>query len=117
AGRRGLFIFFFFQVEGGIRDATVTGVQTCALPISASTTKNAVVRRSCFSCALLPITFISFPRYAPYSSPTRPRHSRAIRVGALRSEERRVGKECRAGWRADEHRDKATQIKRQCKHR
>src|SRR3989337_3088029 len=27
-------IFFFFQAEGGIRDATVTGVQTCALPIS-----------------------------------------------------------------------------------
>src|SRR6266542_4636149 len=28
-----LFIFFFFQAEDGIRDATVTGVQTCALPI------------------------------------------------------------------------------------
>src|SRR5207245_5395902 len=28
------FIFFFFQAEDGIRDATVTGVQTCALPIS-----------------------------------------------------------------------------------
>src|SRR2546430_5469715 len=26
-------IFFFFQAEGGIRDLTVTGVQTCALPI------------------------------------------------------------------------------------
>src|SRR5215470_5655354 len=25
--------FFFFQAEDGIRDATVTGVQTCALPI------------------------------------------------------------------------------------
>src|SRR5215813_7484237 len=28
--------FFFFQAEDGIRDADVTGVQTCALPISAS---------------------------------------------------------------------------------
>src|SRR6266542_6461315 len=28
-------LFFFFQAEDGIRDATVTGVQTCALPISA----------------------------------------------------------------------------------
>src|SRR2546430_13149856 len=28
-------IFFFFQAEDGIRDLTVTGVQTCALPISA----------------------------------------------------------------------------------
>src|SRR5207245_6493428 len=27
---------FFSQAEDGIRDATVTGVQTCALPISAS---------------------------------------------------------------------------------
>src|SRR6266852_3415036 len=31
------FIFFFFQAEDGIRDATVTGVQTCALPISTPT--------------------------------------------------------------------------------
>src|SRR6266481_7309996 len=28
-----LCIFFFFQAEDGIRDGTVTGVQTCALPI------------------------------------------------------------------------------------
>src|SRR6267143_2594454 len=28
-----LIIFFFFQAEDGIRDGTVTGVQTCALPI------------------------------------------------------------------------------------
>src|SRR2546430_12472020 len=27
-------LFFFFQAEVGIRDLTVTGVQTCALPIS-----------------------------------------------------------------------------------
>src|SRR5256886_7699448 len=30
------FCFFFFQAEDGIRDLTVTGVQTCALPIYAS---------------------------------------------------------------------------------
>src|SRR5256886_9397889 len=29
-------LFFFFQAEDGIRDLTVTGVQTCALPISHS---------------------------------------------------------------------------------
>src|SRR2546427_2999809 len=28
-----LIFFFFFQAEDGIRDLTVTGVQTCALPI------------------------------------------------------------------------------------
>ena len=30
----GLVFFFFFQAEDGIRDHCVTGVQTCALPIS-----------------------------------------------------------------------------------
>src|SRR5207245_7649946 len=37
------FFFFFFQAEDGIRDATVTGVQTCALPISSSVSKLALV--------------------------------------------------------------------------
>src|SRR2546427_12602233 len=32
----GVVFFFFFQAEDGIRDLTVTGVQTCALPISGS---------------------------------------------------------------------------------
>src|SRR5437667_8971652 len=31
--------FFFFQAEDGIRDRDVTGVQTCALPISAKNAK------------------------------------------------------------------------------
>src|SRR5205809_4669264 len=31
----GEMVFFFFQAEDGIRDVAVTGVQTCALPISA----------------------------------------------------------------------------------
>src|SRR5437763_7300382 len=30
------FFFFFFQAEDGIRDTSVTGVQTCALPIFVS---------------------------------------------------------------------------------
>ena len=30
------FVFFFFQAEDGIRDWSVTGVQTCALPISSA---------------------------------------------------------------------------------
>src|SRR5437879_9402701 len=29
-----IFFFFFFQAEDGIRDTSVTGVQTCALPIA-----------------------------------------------------------------------------------
>src|SRR2546430_9300146 len=36
--------FFFFQAEDGIRDLTVTGVQTCALPISVLTNVNADAR-------------------------------------------------------------------------
>ena len=31
-----ILFFFFFQAEDGIRDDLVTGVQTCALPISIS---------------------------------------------------------------------------------
>src|SRR2546430_8459725 len=38
-------VSFFFQAEDGIRDLTVTGVQTCALPICAR------ARRSCRSIA------------------------------------------------------------------
>src|SRR3989449_10213360 len=37
-----LILFFFFQAEDGIRDVAVTGVQTCALPIS---------RPACSACA------------------------------------------------------------------
>src|ERR1022692_186971 len=33
-----IFFFFFFQAEDGIRDYKVTGVQTCALPISSDMT-------------------------------------------------------------------------------
>src|SRR5438309_11376693 len=36
--------FFFFQAEDGIRDGTVTGVQTCALPISSETRRELVHR-------------------------------------------------------------------------
>src|SRR2546430_14609574 len=39
------FFFFFFQAEDGIRDLTVTGVQTCALPISHAAARRADRRR------------------------------------------------------------------------
>src|SRR2546427_11561688 len=44
-----MYLFFFFQAEDGIRDLTVTGVQTCALPIcghEASVTCRASTRSS-----------------------------------------------------------------------
>src|SRR5256886_15992334 len=37
-------MLFFFQAEDGIRDLTVTGVQTCALPISQGLHQRAVLR-------------------------------------------------------------------------
>src|SRR2546426_7609708 len=41
------FFFFFFQAEDGIRDYKVTGVQTCALPISTSVARVAPGRAGC----------------------------------------------------------------------
>src|SRR6266436_7749989 len=38
-----MYLLFFFQAEDGIRDVAVTGVQTCALPISAKKLKNTAV--------------------------------------------------------------------------
>src|SRR5206468_7291070 len=38
-----VFFFFFFQAEDGIRDLIVTGVQTCALPISNAQSKQEVL--------------------------------------------------------------------------
>src|SRR5437762_10163500 len=39
-------VFFFFQAEDGIRDTSVTGVQTCALPICSGGLRPPVFRRS-----------------------------------------------------------------------
>src|SRR5256885_16855621 len=46
--RREIF-FFFFQAEDGIRDYKVTGVQTCALPISAEA-RAAAARQYLYVC-------------------------------------------------------------------
>src|SRR2546430_10527306 len=81
-----VFFFFFFQAEDGIRDLTVTGVQTCALPISfrsGSLSENAVRERGSPE---------RFRRYRQTLS-----FYRAL-WKSVRSEERRVGKECRSRW-------------------
>src|SRR5205809_7495282 len=69
-------ICFFFQAEDGIRDVAVTGVQTCALPIS----------QSIGDCVLNGLPF-----KVHGGSPGVFRDDR-------RSEECRVGKECRSRW-------------------
>src|SRR5712672_3927581 len=71
--------FFFFQAEDGIRDKLVTGVQTCALPICCDRRQS---RRS----------VERFHRAAAHGPAGRSGRDRG------RSEERRVGKECRSRW-------------------
>src|SRR2546422_6615748 len=79
---------FFFQAEDGIRDVAVTGVQTCALPIWMWTKVGGVWRYtdSSFSAAPLPARLIYPVNGAVNADLTQ------------RSEERRVGKECRSRW-------------------
>src|SRR2546430_11270951 len=95
-----LVCFFFFQAEDGIRDLTVTGVQTCALPISSV--------KAYFGLKLAGYT-------AEHPALTKARE-RILEMGGVtevntftkiylcffgqydRSEERRVGKECRSRW-------------------
>src|SRR5687767_16022619 len=78
---------FFFQAEDGIRDKLVTGVQTCALPIFDD---DVFWRKDGTS---FPVEYWSHPLIRDGKT-----------VGAVvtffRSEERRVGKECRSrSWR------------------
>src|SRR5256885_7196918 len=78
--------FFFFQAEDGIRDYKVTGVQTCALPI--------------YSRAIGPLHRTTIVGRGAdikrWISAIETRDQSATE--AQRSEERRVGKECRSRW-------------------
>src|SRR5206468_5421301 len=99
------FVFFFFQAEDGIRDLIVTGVQTCALPILPEAHRGDAVAgggrpppartRPCGG------------RSCP-GGPVPERGDRGVSAGQGapvlfhgRSEERRVGKECRCQWAAE----------------
>src|SRR5687767_15603622 len=99
---RALDVVFFFQAEDGIRDKLVTGVQTCALPISGKSLRprrtgnapNDAIRRPSSgrlnNSALAGAHTICTPRVAITEY--------EISTGSSRSEERRVGKECRSRW-------------------
>src|SRR5688572_32646235 len=82
---RSIFLIFF-QAEDGIRDLTVTGVQTCALPISRELLPRLVaisdVVAENFAAGVMERLGFGYERL------------REIK----RSEERRVGKECRSRW-------------------
>src|SRR5687768_18281168 len=92
-----IFFFFFFQAEDGIRDVAVTGVQTCALPI---------YRDKLLTTSIVLVNVIKvLPEFRRWhrivelleQEPA----ERFLNALAQRSEERRVGKECRSRWSPD----------------
>src|SRR5205085_6493485 len=97
------FFFFFFQAEDGIRDLTVTGVQTCALPISCRWILPTTWSSLSFSSTSVLTRLsegssdtVTLASDEPIRSTDRPRALK--RAKTSRSEERRVGKECRYQW-------------------
>src|SRR5207245_4968547 len=92
---------FFFQAEDGIRDATVTGVQTCALPIWPKPkrwTKQTIFPRRRKPPRSKSVTASRWQQTILSASSLRKANTRAARRTALvlRSEERRVGEERRS---------------------
>src|SRR5438046_4573305 len=81
-------LFFFFQAEDGIRDWSVTGVQTCALPISTAAC------RGCRGDRRQPRQAAVDRRSARWDDELPPRSA-----AFLRSEERREGKSVDIGSR------------------
>src|SRR5256885_12154895 len=87
---------FVFQAEDGIRDYKVTGVQTCALPILSAWPGSIFSANTLLLCCTIKTRAIPhsqahiwLPAFSsPYCSARVPQ----------RSEERRVGKECRSRW-------------------
>src|SRR5256885_10754354 len=90
---------FFFQAEDGIRDYKVTGVQTCALPISTLRFPSPLIK---------PDVRISRIRLSDWFHRAAhgghrvwcvlPKQWALADTPNSRSEERRVGKECRSRW-------------------
>src|SRR5207302_8334358 len=98
--------FFFFQAEDGIRDFHVTGVQTCALPISLIVQDFPMMellfalqmtRGSVFPTTPAEVLKRAF-RQARLAAVTIGRGFYPTAAALARSEERRVGKEGRCRW-------------------
>src|SRR2546430_8448467 len=90
--------FFFFQAEDGIRDLTVTGVQTCALPIWREPLVSALQDDA--SWGLADFSDIEIKKVAEFLGLDVTAEIEMIvrQFSEGRSEERRVGKECRSRW-------------------
>src|SRR2546425_9526711 len=94
-------ILFFFQAEDGIRDKLVTGVQTCALPIlTAAAVAGAPTSTGSPPCVA---TSAGVPLVVASTMVLPATAAAVISRGEFprpnpRSEERRVGKECRSRW-------------------
>src|SRR5256886_4452323 len=92
---------FFFQAEDGIRDLTVTGVQTCALPIWPLALVTLLGTGTC--CAQAPgVLTTTIPPQPLAEALAAYAHQTGLQLvyesELARSEERRVGKECRSRW-------------------
>src|SRR5204863_7148298 len=98
--------FFFFQAEDGIRDLYVTGVQTCALPICQITEVGASVLEfrpgDRIVTMMQGLGGVRAERPGGYAEYVVVRAAAAAPLATIdpldRSEERRVGKECKTGW-------------------
>src|SRR2546427_6730255 len=93
--------FFFFQAEDGIRDLTVTGVQTCALPICQGGGICDVGDKGFGALLDKPRQALRVPaNHADLFTALQQlfgNHTSSVST-CPRSEERRVGKECRSRW-------------------
>src|SRR5256885_6218926 len=93
-------LIFFFQAEDGIRDYKVTGVQTCALPICALLSKlqecGVKIRTGEDSVRVQADGNLTGADMVTEEHPGFPTDMQAQYMA--RSEERRVGKECRSRW-------------------
>src|SRR2546425_9719185 len=95
----GHLFFFFFQAEDGIRDKLVTGVQTCALPIcSVCALHQEVCMRRIFAELTLAVLTVACSEQATAPAKKMSAVARDFTNSSDRSEERRVGKECRSRW-------------------
>src|SRR5687767_15265533 len=101
---------FFFQAEDGIRDKLVTGVQTCALPICHGTgwgMMHFASHPSRGTADTLPLaTLDAWGVLGPRAKLAHMLYVDADDIARLRSEERRVGKECRSRGAADDYKQK-----------